>query len=259
MPEYQYATVDIDDHLMIVTINRPDRMNAVHPPANLELGEIFDRFAENDDLWVAILTGSGERAFCAGNDLRYQSEGGEWFDAPRGFGGLTHRFDLNKPVIAAVNGVAMGGGFEIALACDLILAADTARFALPEPKVGLAAIAGGLMRLPREIGLKRAMSLILTGRHVDAREGLELGFVNAVVPAKDLMVTAREWASAILACSPMSIRASKEMVRNGLDVPGVQEAFAQAYPATEAMLQSEDMIEGPRAFVEKRAPHWKGK
>ncbi|MEL7284700.1 MAG: enoyl-CoA hydratase-related protein, partial [Pseudomonadota bacterium] len=143
-------------------MNRPEKMNALHPPANRDLGAVFDAFAEDKDLWVAIITGAGDRAFSAGNDLRYQAEGGEMFPVPKGFGGLTNRYDLFKPVIAAVNGVAMGGGFEIALACDLIIASDNARFALPEPKVGLAALAGGLHRLPRQIGLKRAMGMMLT-------------------------------------------------------------------------------------------------
>ena len=163
----EYCLVDTADHIMTVRINRPDRLNALHPAANAELGRVFDHFATDDDLWVAIITGEG-RGFSAGNDLRHQAEGGERVAMPRGFGGLTSRFDLDKPVIAAVNGVAMGGGFEIALACDLIIASDQARFALPEPKVGLAALAGGLQRLPRQIGPKRALGMILTGRHVSA-------------------------------------------------------------------------------------------
>ena len=138
------------------------------PPANIELGKVFDDFAADPELWVAIITGRG-RAFSAGNDLRYQAEGGKRSPMPRGFGGLTSRFDLRKPVIAAVNGVAMGGGFEIALACDLIVASDQAIFALPEPRVGLAALAGGLHRLPRQIGTKQALGMILTGRRVSVR------------------------------------------------------------------------------------------
>ncbi|MBX3707519.1 MAG: enoyl-CoA hydratase/isomerase family protein, partial [Pseudomonadales bacterium] len=176
----EYCSIETSDHILTVTLERPERLNALHPPANAELGRVFDDFAADDDLWVAIITGRG-RGFSAGNDLRYQAEGGERVPMPRGFGGLTSRFDLTKPVLAAVNGVAMGGGFEIALACDLIIASDQATFALPEPKVGLAALAGGLNRLPRQIGVKRALGMILTGRHVSAREGYELGFVNEVV------------------------------------------------------------------------------
>ncbi len=259
MSGYEFANVSREGPLLIVEMNRPEKMNALHPPANRELGEIFDMFAGDDELWVAIITGAGERAFSAGNDLRYQAEGGEMFRVESGFGGLTSRYDLDKPVIAAVNGVAMGGGFEIALACDIILAADTARFALPEPKVGLAALAGGLHRLPRQIGLKRAMSMILTGRHVPAEEGQALGFVAEVVAQSELMDAARRWAGMIMECSPMSIRASKQAVMRGLDTADYRQAFEAKYPAIIDMLKSEDFIEGPRAFAQKRKPEWKGK
>ena len=150
----------------------------------------IQRLDADPNLWVAIITGAGDRAFSAGNDLRYQAEGAARPHAP-GLRGLTSRFNMSKPVIAAVNGVAMGGGFEIALACDIILASKTARFALPEPKVGLAALAGGLHRLPRQIGTKAAMGMILTGRHVPAEEGLQLGFVNEVTEPEALMDRAR--------------------------------------------------------------------
>ncbi|MEM9740496.1 MAG: enoyl-CoA hydratase-related protein [Pseudomonadota bacterium] len=259
MADYEFANVTTENHTLIVEINRPEKMNALHPPANKELGEIFDAFAMNPDLWIAIITGAGERAFSAGNDLRYQAGGGEMFKVETGFGGLTSRYDLDKPVIAAVNGVAMGGGFEIALACDLIIAADTARFALPEPKVGLAALAGGLHRLPRQIGLKPAMGMILTGRHVVAAEGKELGFVNEVVPQNALMDEARRWAGLIAECSPMSIRASKQAVMGGLDVAHYKEAFETRFPAVSDLFKSQDFIEGPRAFAEKRKPNWTGK
>ncbi|MEL6780772.1 MAG: enoyl-CoA hydratase-related protein [Pseudomonadota bacterium] len=259
MADYEFVSVEKDGPLLIVTMNRPEKMNALHPPANKELSDVFDAFAADEELWVAIITGAGDRAFSAGNDLRYQAEGGDMFAVPMGFGGLTNRYDLNKPVIAAVNGVAMGGGFEIALACDLIIAADTARFALPEPKVGLAALAGGLHRLPRQIGLKRAMGMIMTGRHVMAEEGQHLGFVNAVAPQDQLVDEAKRWAGMIMECSPMSIRASKEAVMGGLDIANYHEAFTTRFPAVTAMLKSEDFIEGPRAFAEKRKPNWKGK
>lgn len=260
MADYQYCTVEREGRLLIVTINRPERMNALHPPANEELAQVFNDFAADPELWVAILTGAGDRAFSAGNDLRWQAEGNKLTVPPTGFAGLTSRWDLDKPVIAAVNGVAMGGGFEIALACDLIVAADSATFALPEPKVGLAALAGGLHRLPREIGLKRAMGMILTGRHVGAAEGQTLGFVNEVVPAAELMVAARRWAEAILACSPMSIRASKQAVTQGLltTLPAAYQEQMK-YPAVAAMLRSEDLVEGPLAFAQKRKPEWKGR
>lgn len=255
----EFSTTEVDGNLLIVTINRPERMNALHPPGNAELASVFDDFQSNPDLWVAIITGAGDRGFCAGNDLRYQAEGGDRSAAPAtGFAGLTARWDLNKPVIAAVNGVAMGGGFEIALACDLIIASETARFALPEPKVGLAALAGGVHRLPRQIGLKRAMSMMLTGRHVPAAEGLELGFVNEVVAPDKLMETARAWAAQILECSPMSIRATKEAAMLGFEEVGLRGAYEKQYDAVRAMAKSQDFIEGPLAFSEKRAPEWKG-
>jgi acetyl-CoA C-acetyltransferase len=211
---------------------------------------------------VAIITGAGERAFSSGNDLKYTAEvmaRGERLEVPvSGFAGLTARFDLNKPVIAAVNGVAMGGGFEIALACDLIVASENASFALPEPKVGLAALAGGLLRLPQQIGQKQAMGMILTGRTVKAEEALALGFVNQVVAPSELLDAAMLWAEQIVACSPMSIRASKETVRRGLQEASLEQAYqAQSgYPATRALFRSADVMEGPRAFAEKRKPRW---
>ena len=256
MPEF--CSLEKDGRVLTVTIERPERMNALHPPGNIELGKVFDDFAADPELWVAIITGRG-RAFSAGNDLRYQAEGGKRAPMPRGFGGLTSRFDLAKPVIAAVNGVAMGGGFEIALACDLIVASDQAVFALPEPKVGLAALAGGLHRLPRQIGIKQALGMILTGRRVSAEEGQRLGFVNEVVPAAELMNAAKRWAKDICECAPLSIRASKDIAYRGLDHASLEEAMGQQYDSARAMAQSEDFIEGPKAFAEKRPPKWKGR
>jgi enoyl-CoA hydratase/carnithine racemase len=257
MPEF--CSVENDGHVTVVTIERPERMNALHPPGNAELGEVFDDFANDPNAWVAIITGRGERAFSAGNDLRYQAEGGERVAMPRGFGGLTSRFDLDKPVIAAVNGVAMGGGFEIALACDLIIASENALFALPEPRVGLAALAGGLHRLPRQIGTKQALGMILTGRRVGPDEGQQLGFVNEVVPADQLMASARQWAEQICECAPLSIRASKDVVYRGLSEGNLEAAMATTYDSVRAMVKGEDYIEGPKAFAEKRPPNWKGR
>jgi len=262
MADYQFCKVERDGRLTIVTLNRPEVMNALHAPAHVELAAVFDDFARDPEQWVAIVTGAGERAFSAGNDLKVTAAGGMRITMPEsGFAGLTSRYDLDKPVIAAVNGIAMGGGFEIALACDLIIAADTAVFALPEPRVGLAALAGGLHRLPREIGPKRALGMILTGRRVAAAEGKELGFVNDVVPAAQLMATAKERAKQIMELSPMSVRASKQAVYRGLNEASVGDALKNqnSYPAVAAMFRSDDLREGPKAFAEKRAPQWKGK
>ncbi len=258
----EFCTAEADGRILTVTINRPKRMNALHWMANNELASVFDDFAANPDLWVAIITGAGDRAFSAGNDLKYQAQesGGELHTGPEtGFAGLTARYDCSKPVIAAVNGVAMGGGFEIALACDLIIASDNALFALPEPRVGLAALAGGLHRLPRQIGLKRAMGMMLTGRRVSAEEGERLGFVNEVTTPEALMATARRWADQIVECAPLSVRATKQAALAGLRHGLIEDAMAERYPAIGELFKSEDFIEGPLAFAEKRPPQWKGR
>jgi enoyl-CoA hydratase/carnithine racemase len=256
----EFSTLRREGPLLVVTMNRPEAMNSLHPPANHELAEIFDAFEADNSLWVAIITGAGERAFSAGNDLKYQAMGGKMSVPDSGFAGLTSRFGLTKPVIAAVNGVAMGGGFEIALACDLIVASDNAIFALPEPRVGLAALAGGLHRLPRQIGMKQAMGMILTGRRVSAHEGKDLGFVNEVTTPGGLMEAAERWAGLILECSPASIRASKQAVHKGLDEPSLEAAYKgqSGYSAIQAMFRSPDLIEGPMAFAQKRSPKWSG-
>src|ERR1700736_335253 len=254
----EFCTVQDEGRLRIVTLNRPEVLNALHADANDELSAVWDEFAERDDLWVGIVTGAGGRAFSAGNDLKVQAAGKRRPNGPNGFAGLSHRFDLDKPLIAAVNGVAMGGGFETALACDIIIAAENAVFALPEPRVGL--IAGsGVRRLPRMIPQKQALGMILTGRRVSAFEGKELGFVNEVVPQGQALDAAKRWAALILECSPMAIRASKQSVYRSLDEPTLQAAMTTAYPAVKENLESQDYIEGPRAFAERRKPNWQNR
>ena len=257
MPEF--SSVDVADGIWLVTIRRPERMNALHPPANFELADIFEQFAADPEARVAILTGEGERAFCAGNDLRYLAEGHGRRVPELGFAGLTANYHRSKPVIAAVNGLAMGGGFEIALACDLIIAADHAYFGLPEARVGLAATAGGLHRLPRQIGLKPALGMILTGRRVQAEEALRLGIINEVVPAAEVVDCARRWAQQIIECAPLSIRTSLDVVNRGLNEASLELAASADYASVKALYASEDAQEGPRAFAEKRKPEWRGR
>ena len=257
--EFAYIRVETEGRLTIITINRPEARNALNFEAHNELDRAFNEFAADGDQWVAIITGAGDKAFCAGQDLKQSLSGDGIPFPPSGFGGITSRTGLNKPVIAAVNGVAMGGGFEIALACDLVVATENAMFALPEVRVGLAAVAGGLHRLPREIGRQRAMGMLLTGRRVSAREGQALGFVNEVVVG-DALAATKALANVILACSPMSVRATKEAVMRGLAV-SVEQALEDQmqYPALQAMFKSEDAVEGPAAFAAKRAPNWRGR
>ena len=256
--DLQFIKYEKRGRLAHITINRPQVMNALHPACHWELNHVWDDFAADDSLWIAILTGAGERAFSAGHDLKYSAENpGPIELPPGGFGGFTARFDINKPIIAAVNGLALGGGFELALASDLVISADHARFGLPEPRVGLIAGAGGVHRLPRQIPLKIAMSLMLTGRQITADEAQRLGLVNEVVALKDLIPAAERWAADIMECAPLSVRATKESALKGLDMP-LENAIAQQFPVMRTLLSSEDLKEGPRAFAEKRKPTWRG-
>ena len=257
---YEFATYEKEGRIATVTINRPERMNALHPPANLELHDIWNDFQNDPEVWIGILTGSGDRAFSAGNDLKYTAEHGMNMVrvGESGFGGLAKRTDCWKPIIAAVNGFALGGGFEMALACDVIIAADHARLGLPEPRVGLMAGAGGVHRLPRMMPQKIAMGYILTGRHMTAQEAHRWGIVNEVVPLADLMPTVHRWAQDILEGAPLSIRASKQAAMMGLGHP-LDIALNLEYTQSTVMRRSEDIVEGPKAFAEKRKPNWKGR
>jgi enoyl-CoA hydratase/carnithine racemase len=254
----EFVVYEKQDHVARVTINRPDVMNALHPAANEELERVWDDFAADPDCWVGILTGAGDRAFSAGNDLKWTAEHGMPRVPTTGFGGLTSRFDLLKPIIAAVNGFALGGGLEIALACDVIVAAEHATLGLPEPRVGLMAAAGGVHRLPRHIPLKVAMGMMLTGKPITAAEGARLGLVNEVVPKSSLAATAERWARDIAECSPLSVQATKQAALQGLGKP-IAEAVTTPYDAVLRLWASDDAKEGPLAFAQKRKPRWTGR
>ena len=255
----RYTLLRVDGRVLHITLNRPQVLNALHPPAHFELAEIFDAFANDRDLWVAVVRGAGERSFCTGTDLKVREQLGRDEYPPSGFAGLTRRFDLDKPVVAAVNGLALGGGLEIALACDLIVAAQHAQFGFPEPRVGLAAMGGGVHRLVRQLPDKVAMGLLLTGRQFSAQEALAYGLVNEVVPGARLDDAVHVWVEDMLTCAPLALHATKQVARRNLDFPTLAEAIRGDYPAAERMLESEDAVEGPRAFAEKRAPVWRGR
>ncbi|WP_176593542.1 enoyl-CoA hydratase-related protein [Sphingobium sp. EM0848] len=258
----QFVDVKRDGAVTTVTLNRPDVMNAINIEMHHELQAAFDAFAVDPDQYVCIVTGAGERAFCAGSDLKAAAESGLPPEYPHsGYAGLIERFDCPKPFIAAVNGVALGGGFEVALACDIIVASDKASFGLPEPLVGAVALGGGLHRLARQIPLKQAMATILASRRVSAADGLRMGFVNEVVPASDLAAATQCWVDDILRASPVSVRTSKAVVHRGLQEDSVETAMRHQkhYPEFIAWRASEDIKEGPRAFAEKCKPVWTGR
>ena len=257
---YEFIRYEQKGRIAYVTINRPDLLNALHPPADEEMLKAFSEFRDAPDAWVAIVTGTGERAFSVGRDLKHFAEHGRQRNDSQNraaFAGITSDFTCWKPIIAAVNGYALGGGLELALSCDIIVAAEHAELGLPESRVGLVAEAGGVHRLPRHIPLKLAMGMMLTGRRITAQEAYRVGLVNEVVPPVELMPAAERWANEILEAAPLSARASKQMAMGGLDRP-LDVAMGRTYSEFERAMASGDSIEGPKAFVEKRKPRWTG-
>ncbi|MCP4316923.1 MAG: crotonase [Hyphomicrobiales bacterium] len=245
-----------------VTIDRPDRMNAVDAKTEAELERIWNEIEANDAVRCAVLTGSGDRAFCAGADLK--SDSGKsgldyWaYRNPDCFGGIAMRQSLKIPIIARVNGLALGGGLEMVLGCDIVIAADTARFGLPEAKVGRVPLDGGMVMLQRMIPQKIAAGLMMTGRMMPAAEAAAYGLVNSVVPADQLDEEVDRWVADIVACAPLSIAAIKATIKNTSHLTP-HEAYALRLPELVDALGSEDSEEGVAAFREKRAPRWKGR
>ncbi|MFF7591540.1 enoyl-CoA-hydratase DpgD [Kitasatospora purpeofusca] len=253
-------------HVARITLNRPAVLNAMDLRMHEELAAVWDDVEADDEVRVAVLTGAGDRAFSVGQDLRERAR----LDAegvPRttfgsrglpGWPRLTERFRFSKPVLARVDGYALGGGFELALACDLVVASDRAVFALPEAQLGLVPGAGGAFRLARQVPLKTAMGYLLTGRRMSADEALRFGLVNQVVPREDLDDCVTEWTEALLRSAPLAVRAIKEAVMRSVDMP-LEEAFSASYDWEPRRQQSADAIEGPLAFAERRPPRWRGR
>ncbi|MCB1739792.1 MAG: enoyl-CoA hydratase/isomerase family protein [Gammaproteobacteria bacterium] len=257
---------EVRDHVAWITLNRPAAMNALNPELRWSLSQHFDEVERNEDIWLAVLTGAGERAFCAGADLKHrarerdadEAQRAEWRRLADETSSLAARWHFPKPVIARVNGFALGGGLELALACDIIIAVEHAELGLPEPRRGLIAGSAGVHRLPRQIGLKAAMGYLLTGRHMSAQRAYELGLVNEVVTAAELDRCVQGWVDDILRCAPLAVRATKEAAMRGLDLPLAQ-AYYTEYQWERRRRLSEDAREGPRAFAEKRPPRWTGR
>jgi enoyl-CoA hydratase/carnithine racemase len=250
----------IEGHVATVTLARPDALNAVDLATEAELQRIWTALENNREVRVIVLTGSGERAFCVGADMKNPSTTGlEYWSAPRpgGFGGIALRETLNIPVIARVNGFALGGGFEMVLGCDIVVACEEASFGLPEALVGRMPLDGGMTLLQRQIPFRKAMGMMLTGKRIKAAEALMLGLINEVVPRAELDAAVARWVNDILACAPLSVQAIKQVVRNTGTMSATQ-AQALRLPALVAALNSSDSQEGVKAFQEKRKPQWTG-
>ncbi|KRQ03435.1 enoyl-CoA hydratase-related protein [Bradyrhizobium manausense] len=252
----------VQDHVARVTLDRPDRLNAVDQATEAELIRIWETIERDRDIRVVVLTGVGERAFCTGADMKggSGSSGLDYWAAarPGGFGGIALRETLDIPVIARVNGHALGGGMEMMLGCDIVIASDNATFGLPEPRVGRLALDGGIALLARRIPHVWAMGMLLTGRRISAADALRFGLVNEVVAPETLDDAVTRWITDILACAPLSVRAIKQMVRAGQRLSPT-DAQMLRLPALVEALQSSDQDEGVRAFQEKRAPKWRGR
>ncbi len=254
------------DHVAYVTLDRPAVLNAMDLRMHEELASAWDDIEADDDVRAAVLTGAGERSFSAGQDLRERARLSQRGAPPLTFGSrgqpgwprLTERFSLSKPVIARVNGYALGGGFELALACDIIIASDQAVFALPEAQLGLVPGAGGAFRLPRQLPLKVAMGYLLTGRRITADVALQLGLVNQVVRPEHLDQCVTEWTNDLISSAPLALQAIKEAVLQSLDMP-LEQAFVATFSWEQRRMYSHDAIEGPQAFTEKRKPVWRGR
>jgi crotonobetainyl-CoA hydratase len=252
---------ELAEHVARVTVDRPETMNAIDAATEAELEEIWRRIEGDRSVRAVVLTGAGERAFSAGADMKGASKTGlEYWASPRpnGFGGIALRTTLDVPVIARVNGFALGGGFEMVLGADIVIAAEEASFGLPEPRVGRLPLDGGMVLLQRQIPFKLAMGVLLTGRRLSASEAHTLGIVNEVVPRADLDLAVERWLKEILLCAPLSLRAIKQTVRRTGQL-SAQDAQAQRLPAVMECLQSVDGAEGVKAFREKRAPVWSGR
>ncbi|TSD83614.1 crotonase [Mycobacterium sp. KBS0706] len=252
----------IEGEIARITLDRPDRMNAVDRATEAELIRIWEAIERDRSIRAVVLTGAGDRAFCTGADMKDGSgvSGLEYWAAPRpgGFGGIALRETLDIPVIARVNGHALGGGMEMVLGCDIVVASSGASFGLPEPRVGRLALDGGIALLPRRLSHVQAMGLLLTGRRIGAEEALRLGLVNEVAAPEALDAAVDRWVAEILACAPLSVRAIKQMVRAGAGLTAAQ-AQALRLPALVEALRSADQEEGVRAFQEKRPPRWQGR
>ncbi|MEX0785188.1 MAG: enoyl-CoA hydratase-related protein [Dehalococcoidia bacterium] len=262
MADYQRITYEKDGRLALITINRPDVLNCIDPLTSHELHTAFTDFKDDDGLWVAILTGAGEKAFSTGNDLvamakMMAGQGGG--DVPRAaFGGITREYECWKPIIAAINGYCLAGGMEIAASCDIRVAAEHAQFGVPEVTRAIIPGASGTQRLPRMLPKGIALEMLMTGARFDAEWALRYGLVNYVVPADQVMAKARELAETICQNGPLAVRAAKESALRGLELP-LSEGLKQENEFSRRVMSSEDAREGPRAFAEKRKPEYKGR